>query len=749
MAKVWMGGWFVLVWANSLLWGQLEIPEVRTAPKLADFLGMEPPDGWEQNFLRVSGFIQREPRDGQPSSQNTEVYLCHNEHALYAVFLAFDTEPEKIRARLAPREQVFEDDSVNIQIDTFNDQRRGYTFLSTPRGIQWDGLFTEGSDFDSSYNAVWKSEGKMTDKGYMVWMEIPFKSLRFPRGGNQLWRVMFNRTIPRTNEDTFWPRYTNRIQGRLNQAAEVRLSGSHKAGRNMQFVPYGAFRSFRILDPNHPEGPRFASDDADADIGADAKFVFRDSLVLDLALNPDFSQVESDQPQITVNQRFEVFFPERRPFFLENADLFQTPFNLVFTRRIADPRAGARFTGKAGRWAFGALAMDDEAPGKRLPPDDPAAGERAGFGIIRASRDIFQQSKIGFLFTHRDFADQENQVAAMDGRILWNENWNTTWQIAHSDTEALGVSLEDQAINLSLNRSGRNVNHHIHYIEVGPEFRTQTGFLGSQRPDTRDLHLRPSYLFRPEGKHLLSWGPDVLLQRIWDFDGTRLDENLEVNAEWNFVHQTFLGLGHSWHKERLRPGDVEGLERELDFSYQGWRVSLETQWHEKWSGEILLGSGSRPNFEPAEGVLPNVANDNLMEVALTWRPVSQLRINQDLLYSELKDRNSSERIFRNRIYRSRINWQFNRELSLRMIAQFEGVDVDPELTSLERDRSWNGDVLFTYLINPWTALYAGYNSNFTNFDLVEEDNRRRIIETRNSLKEDAHQFFVKFSYLWR
>jgi len=263
------------------------------------------------------------------------------------------------------------------------------------------------------------------------------------------------------------------------------------------------------------------------------------------------------------------------------------------------------------------------------------------------------------------------------------------------------------------------------------------------------LHLRPSYLFRPEGKHLLSWGPDVLLQRIWDFDGTRLDENLEVNAEWNFVHQTFLGLGHSWHKERLRPGDVEGLERELDFSYQGWRVSLETQWHEKWSGEILLGSGSRPNFEPAEGALPNVADDILMEVALTWRPVSQLRINQDLLYSELKDRNSSERIFRNRIYRSRINWQFNRELSLRMIAQFEGVDVDPELTSLERDRSWNGDVLFTYLINPWTALYAGYNSNFTNFDLVEEDNRRRIIETRNSLKEDAHQFFVKFSYLWR
>lgn len=732
------------------VFAQLDIPEVATPPKLEDFLNMTPPAGQEDAFLKITGFIQRDPRDGQPSSQRTEVYVSHDENALYAVFLAFDDEPEKIRARYAPREQVFDDDTVNIQIDTFNDQRRGYTFVSNPKGIQWDGIYTEGNGFDSSFNAVWKSEGRITDKGFVVWMAIPFKSLRFPRGDEQTWRVLFNRTIPRTNENNFWPRYTNRIQGRLNQTAEVRLKGAIKAGRNMQFVPYGAFRSFRVLDPNNPEGPRFVNDDADTDLGADAKFVFRDSLVLDLALNPDFSQVESDQPQITVNQRFEVFFPERRPFFLENADLFQTPFNLVFTRRIADPKFGARFTGKSGPWAFGMLAMDDEAPGKRIAKGNPGAGKSANYGIFRVSRDIFKQSRIGFLFTHRDFNDQDNQVAALDGRIVWNKNWNTSWQAAQSKTDVGNTDQEDQAFNVSINRSGRHLNHHFHFIEVGPEFRTRTGFLGNRRPDTRNFHTRPSYRFRPEGKYLLSWGPNFLLERVWDFDGLRLDDNARVNMSWEFAGQTSLEAGYQWGKERIRPQDFPGVVDSLDFSNKGWDIEFETEWHAKWSAGLEINSGSRPNFVPPAGQLPFLADRSGMEFELTWRPLSRLRINQDFLYSELEDRTSGQNIFRNRIYRSRINWQFNRELSLRMIAQFDGVDVTPELTSLERNRSWNGDILFTYLINPWTAFYAGYNTNFTNFDILEDANmQRRLVQTRHSLRENAHQFFVKFSYLWR
>ena len=744
----WLSG--AVLWVGALhSFGQLLIPEIKNPPRVDQFLEMAPPAGREGDYLKVTGFIQRSPRDGQPASERTEVYLSHDKQALYAVFVAFTADPAKIRAKLAPREQVFDDDSVNIMIDTFNDQRRGYTFLATPKGVQWDGVFIEGSDFDSSFNAVWSSEGKVTRRGYVVWMAIPFKSLRFPRDGDHIWRIMLNRTIQDTDEDTFWPRYTNRIQGRLNQAMEVRLAGDIQAGRNFQVVPYGAFRSFRLLDRDHPDGPRYIQEDADTDLGLDAKFVFKDSLVLDLAVNPDFSQVESDEPQITINERFEVFFPERRPFFLENADLFDTPFTLVFTRRISDPRAGARFTGKLGRWSLGTLAMDDEAPGKRLPKTDPAFGKRANFGILRLSRDIFQQSTIGFLATDREFDGKRNRVLALDGRVLWNENWNTVWQVAHAKTDLERESIEDQAVNASLNRSGRKLEYHFHYLEVGPEFRTQTGFLGSNRPDTRNFHGGPSYRFRPEGKTLLAWGPQISLNRTWDFHDVRLDDEILLGMGWDLVGQTEINVRRRWFRELLRPEDFPNLNQNLDFTGNSWQLSFETAWLAKWRFSSNFVVGSRPNFEPAEGNFPALADGNEFSLSTTWRPISRLRLDGDFLFSELKQRETGSRIFRNRIYRTRLNWQFNRALSLRTILQFDAIEGDPALTSLENDRNLNGDLLLTYLINPWTAVYAGYNSNFSNFEWVETEHGRRVVPTRRALNEDAHQVFVKFSYLWR
>jgi len=741
--------WVLLGLGTLGLFGQPLIPEIEAPPRIEQFLNMAPPPGHADRFLKVSGFIQREPRDGQPASEKTEVYLCHDQQALYAVFVAFTADPGKIRARLAPREQVFDDDSVNIMIDTFNDQRRGYTFLATPKGVQWDGVFIEGSGFDASFNAVWASEGKVTSQGFVVWMAIPFKSLRFPDNGDKIWRIILNRTIQDTDEDAFWPRYTNRIQGRLNQAVEVKLEGNIKAGKNFQIVPYGAFRSFRLLDPDHPEGPRYIDEDADTDVGVDAKFVFKDSLVLDLAVNPDFSQVESDEPQITVNERFEVFFPERRPFFLENADLFSTPFNLVFTRRISDPRVGARFTGKLGRWSFGTLAMDDEAPGKRVPENDPVAGKRANFGIIRLTRDIFQQSTIGMLVTDREFDGRRNRVVALDGRMLWNENWNSVWQVAHSKTDVAQGNIEDQAINASLNRSGRKLNYHFHYVEVGPEFRTRTGFLGSSRPDTRNFHARPSYRFRPEGETLLAWGPQLLVQRTWDFDDVRLDDEILLEMEWELAGQTEIFAGRRWYRELLRPEDFPNLNQNLDFTGHSWQLNVETAWLAKWSFSTNMVVGTRPNFEPAKGQFPELADGTDLSLNTTWRPISRLRLDGDFLFSELEQRGTGAKIFRNRIYRARMNWQFNRALSLRSILQFDSIEGDSALTSLEDDRNLNGDLLLTYLINPWTAVYAGYNSNFSNFEWVETENGRRVVPTRRRLNEDAHQVFVKFSYLWR
>jgi hypothetical protein len=276
---------------------------------------MEPAPAVRESLAQVQDFIQERPDDGKPPTQRTVVYAGYDETRLYVIFVCYDNEPNLIRGRMGRREDIFSDDRVEVWLDTFQDQRRAYVFATNALGIQRDATWTEGEGFDGSFDTLWYSEGKLTDQGYVVWMAIPFKSVRFPGVEGQSWGVLFKRDIGRYDEDVFWPYVTSRIEGRLNQAATLRGLSNISPGRNIQLIPYASFRSFRALDQRDPLEPRFQRDRSDPDVGLDAKFVLKDSLVLGVALNPDFSQVESDEPQITVNQRFEVFFPERRPFF--------------------------------------------------------------------------------------------------------------------------------------------------------------------------------------------------------------------------------------------------------------------------------------------------------------------------------------------------------------------------------------------------------------------------------------------------
>jgi len=278
----------------------IQIPRIETAPRLADFEGMHPAARVGDHMLKVSGFIAREPADGAQPTQDTDVYLAYDAHNLYAVFICWDKEPGKIRARMTRREDIFSDDSAEIMIDTFDDARRGYTFAANPLGIQWDALWTEGSigkglpadfsGFDSSFDTVWNSEGRITNQGYILLMSIPFKSLRFPNSDKQQWRIILNRSIPRTNENLFWPRITNRIQGRFNQAATATGLDLSRA-RNIQLIPYGLLRGFRDIDQRDPNNPFFENRTLQPEAGLDAKFILHDSFVLDATINPDFSQI--------------------------------------------------------------------------------------------------------------------------------------------------------------------------------------------------------------------------------------------------------------------------------------------------------------------------------------------------------------------------------------------------------------------------------------------------------------------------
>jgi hypothetical protein len=255
---------------------------------LEDFLEMKPSRAWEDRLAKVEGFTQRLPSDGAPSSQRTEAYLGYDDVNLYCVFVAFDSEPQKVRAHMLPRDNVTGDDKVDLFLDTFHDHRRAFVFTTNPFGIQMDGLWNEGrvQQYDRSFDTVWQSRGKLTPQGFVVWMAIPFKTLRFPSTHEQSWGIVLIRWIPRVNESATWPWVSTRIEGRLNQGATLKGLENISPGRNMQLIPYGFVRSFRALDTRDPLQPHFVSDRAEPDAGLDGKFVLKDSFALDVTLNP-------------------------------------------------------------------------------------------------------------------------------------------------------------------------------------------------------------------------------------------------------------------------------------------------------------------------------------------------------------------------------------------------------------------------------------------------------------------------------
>jgi hypothetical protein len=741
----------------------IQIPRIDRPPTLADFEAMHPIPAVSEHMVKVTGFIAREPADGAQPTQDTDVYLAYDDRNLYAVFICWDKEPDKIRARMTRREDIFSDDSAEIMIDTFDDARRGYTFAANPLGIQWDALWTEGSigngqpadfsGFDPSFDTVWNSEGRLTGQGYMLLMEIPFKSLRFPRIDQQQWRIILNRSIPRTNENLFWPRISNRIQGRFNQAATATGIEHISPARNIQLIPYGLLRGFRDIDDRDPNHPSFESKTLQPEIGLDAQFILHDSFVLDATINPDFSQIESDQPQITVNQRFAVFFPEKRPFFLENSNYFTSPIDLVFTRNIAHPEFGLRLTGKSGPWAVGVLGSDDRAPGETLPPTDPHAGDRATFAIARVSRDILDQSTVGAIFTDREFAGGYNRVGGIDANFKLDAHWRLQGQAAASSTHDVIAGtppLDGLGYKLNLERAGRKFNLQSQYLDFSPNFETQAGFVN--RVDLREQIVKASYYWRPEGKFLISYGPTLQQFNIWDHSGTALDYFVYPGFRVDMTRGTYINFHPFGYDDvRLRPIDYSTFSRVTAYPQPFWGIDAATSWFKEFDLTAFFVSGAGVNYNPAAGRPPMIGHEDQGNFTLTFHAAGRLRIDNAYLLEHVRERDSHLTAVTNHIVRSKWNYQFTRNLSARLILQYNAVLSNPTISSLPRTKGFNTDFLITYLIHPGTAIYVGYNSDVANFDrnLAVDPVTGNIVTTPYGYINDGRQFFVKASYVYR
>lgn len=714
-----------------------EIPRTLRPPRLEEFVNGTPPE----SALKITDFRQREPGDGNPVSQETTAYLSYDDKNLYVVFVCKD-EPGKTRAHLSKREAIFGDDTVAIFLDTFHDRQRAYQFSINPLGIQLDGILVEGQHNDFSFDTLWHSEGRLVDDGFIVLMAVPFRSLRFPNTASQTWGFALGRFIPRNAEYALWPYISRRIQGFASQMAVLKGLKDISPGRNLQLIPYGTFTGSRFLDRNAQE---FATT-REGRAGLDAKIVLRDALTLDLAANPDFSQVESDEPQVTVNQRFEVFFPEKRPFFLENAGFFRTPENLFFSRRVVDPELGARLTGKLGRWAMGAMAIDDRAPGKRLEKNDLLHGDHAVVGVFRLQREFGEQSNLGFMITDRHFGPASNQVFSLDTRLKLNQNWSFRGQLAQSHTAR---SEEEDTSGLlylaGLTHEGRNFNYEARYADRSPGFHSALGFI--RRVDVRQFEQFFGYRWRPAGGRVNHFGPFGNMMLNWDRQNRLQDRMIEAGFSFLFAGPIGVVITHERSFELFQHRGFEQNSSGV-FFFGEWLKWLNVFAH--------YNQGTRINYVPARGLLPFLADSVMGELTVVFRPLPQLSLDQRYIYSRLDTRTdrsvanlpSEVVIFNNHLVRWKVNYQFTRELSLRAILDYSAVLPNPSLVLLDRDQQLRGDILITYLVNPGTALYLGFSDRYENLELAAEP-PHALRRTGSPTLSSGRQFFIKLSYLFR
>lgn len=723
-------------------------PRLESEPMLDDFAGMQPNTATAQSMARLDQFVQREPVDGIAPSQRTELYLGYDDRNFYAIFLAFDTEPEQIRATLSSRENIEGDDSVELTIDTFNDQRTAYNFRVTPLGIQRDARWTEGRNMDVSWNAAWQSDGVLTDNGYMVKISIPLVSIRFPSADIQTWRVQAGRFIPRISEESYWPAYSLVRGGRLNQAALITGMSDLVPGNNNQFIPYVFSRRADSLHLDAPGGPVMRRN-SESELGLDAKFVFRDSWVFDVTLNPDFSQVESDLPQVTVNERFEVLFPEQRPFFIENADFFKpTDASYLFTRRIVDPEAGVRFTGRQDGWGFGALLMNDKAPGLNRAEGDPLNSEKARISVIRGFRDFGGQNRIGTLIIDRQLAEGYNRLVGVDGRFYPDDNWIVTASAMNSETEPVqgGEKRSGLQRDLLVERRGRTFTTHLHWVDTAEDFVSQLGFQNRwYRADTEGMHSFHQLNFYPEDSRLNSWGPRVSAAYQTDKSGVKLYSSVGPSLNFNYS-TTLFNINLTDTAETLRPRDFAGLPRTRVYNYRTAGGQITNDTFSSLTFDLQYTQGTALNIVPPLGQLPEVADTNRIDLSVLWRPIQQLRIDNTYLKANL-DTKEGAKIFENEILRSSWNYQFTKEISLRFITQYEKTDAGPA-TRLRDSENLNFDVLLRYVINPLSAFYVGYNTNQRNFEIIDTPDGREMVLSDN-LTKDGQQIFVKLSYLFQ
>ena len=535
-------------------------------------------DAWKTAVV-LKDFYQVQPGDNLIPENRTEVRLGYDARFLYLAFHCFD-DPAKVRANIPKRDNVWDDDYVGILFDTFNDQRRAYEFDFNPLGVQADGIWTEGQGEDFSLDLVMESKGTLTEDGYTIEVAIPFKSLRYVAGKDKLWGLHFWRRTKRLNNELdMWMPMDRDKNSWLAQAGHLTGLEGLSTERTLELIPSltvsetGKRKSalpFNAL-AGTPDPGRFVNEPVKLDPGLTGKYTLTPTVTLDFTLNPDFAQVESDQLVVTANQRFPIFFDEKRPFFLEGIDIFQTQISAVHTRAIVDPDVAVKLTGKVNRNTFGVLLASDNGPGNFTQDDrtnpnvfpgiQRFVDKNAQVGILRLKRDVGKSdSFIGFLTTHYRFVDKYNDLGGFDGRFRINKQTTFSWQALGTYSRHLFFFPDEGKVRdskqngfayaVNYNQSGRHFGHEFSMVGRTRYFVSDVGFNRRTNTNNPNWFLRYNSEPNPKGK-LISWRVYTDFDSNFDWQGRSQHFNNETQLQLQLRRQTYFGVGADKGYERV------------------------------------------------------------------------------------------------------------------------------------------------------------------------------------------------------
>jgi hypothetical protein len=696
----------------------LSIPRLPAAPKLEDFLTGTPASRAGRAMQQLTGFIQQDPQDGAPVSEETSAYMGYSSHDLYLAFVCHDRNPSLIRGHMVPRDEIDDDDKVEVTLDTFDDHRRGLLFQTNPLGVQADATWTEGnSQPDYSFDTVWDTWGQRTSFGYVTLMRIPFQSLRFRHADEdqpQVWGLVLRRWISHATERAYWPRISREVAGRLTQDAPIQGFTNVERGHNIQLIPYILGQSYRKLDDRNPQAPTFDQKLAQGTAGIDAKAVLHDSLVVDATLNPDFSQVNVNDPA-SPNQRFQPYFYEQRPFFIENASYFATPINLFYTLNIVSPQVGARLSGKQGPWALGMLATDDRSPGQAVAPGDSAYNSRAHFYVSRIARDIGPFSSAGVLFTDREYKNTFNRLGGGDFRYQFHKQWTLTGQAVTSATRNADNSTQSgNSYKGNISFSGQHLFASSTYNDTSKTFVDAVGFF--RRPDIRETYTSLSYTWRPSGRYLLAHGPGVYVEQDWDHTGLGLDSIAHFSYGFHFNRNTNITPFLNVSNDRLRPSDYSTLTSNVEHRSQVAGLSVSSSPFTQLAFSVSGYEGQTVNYNPPANQPPNPVNIQSVNINIEVKPFTNLDLQNRYEFDRFRNPGSDLIAYDNNLIISRWNLQLDRSLAVRLVGVYESTLPNAAFTANQNTKDLFANALISYVPHPGTAIYLGYSSNSANLD---------------------------------